>query len=169
MSFFKKLFGSGEPSYEELESQANSLESSRQFLEAAEIWKKSIELYPNRNVWVYSNVAACLFQGGDKEEALVWMEKAVERNPGDSNIQRNYGVLLMELDRLEEAEGCFIAAYNIDPENWIAHVNYAEVHIKMGNREEAIKRYRYIHDNAMGTPAWPLVVQRLKEMDALVP
>lgn len=169
MSIFKKLFGSSEPSYEELESEANSLESSGQFLEAANVWKKSIELYPTRNLWVYSNVSTCLFQAGEKEEALVWMEKAVEQNPDDSNIQRNYGVLLMELGRLDEAKGCFIAAYNIDPDNWIAHTNYAEVNVKKGNREEAIKRYRYIHDNAMGTPVWPLAVNRLKEMDGLVP
>ena len=167
MKFFEKLFGPSQSSYEQLETEANALERSRQFNEAAEVWKKSIELHPTRNKWVYSNVAACLFQAGQKEEALGWMEKAVEQMPGDSNIQRNYGVLLMDLGHFDEAESCFIASYNIDPNNWIAHINYAEVNEKKGNREEAVKRYRYIHDNAMGTSAWRLAFDRLKDMDAL--
>ena len=50
------------------------------------------------------NVACCM----DKfEEGITWFDKSIPLNPNDPDVHKNKGAALLELNRFEEALGCF--------------------------------------------------------------
>jgi tetratricopeptide (TPR) repeat protein len=165
MGFLDRFRSKRIPSYAELEKQANALERERDYLGAARVWRRVVECHPN-SVGGHNNLAKNLYLAGQRDEALEWFDKAVTIAPKNSEVQRNYGVCLMGCGKYEDAEARFIAAYNIDPDNWIAYVNMAEVNEKLGKRDEVIRFYRYVYDHALGkhSAAWGLATERLRAM-----
>ena len=66
--------------------------STHQFKEAADYFGKSLEVKP-KNVAIRTQLASCLFYGGDADGAIKQLEKATADDPKDANSLFNLGYI----------------------------------------------------------------------------
>ena len=161
------------PSYEELKEKAQALEVEKDFLGAAEVWKRIVKFTPDP-VATYINVAENLSQSGNKEQALEWFYKAVhitsENSPNCSEIDRKYGVALMECGRYDDAEIQLVIAQKVDPDNWNVHFNWGELHEKLNEKDLAVDHYRKVYDNASPKSSiWQQSRKKIEQLSGKVP
>ena len=75
---------------------------------------------------------------GRLDAALAHYRSAVVQAPDDSEANSLYGLMLLELDRVDEAATSLKRAVEIDPANPATRINLAELEVKRGNLQEAI-------------------------------
>jgi len=75
---------------------------------------------------------------GRLDAALAHYRSAVVQAPQDSDANSVYGLMLLELDRLDEAAASLLRAVEIDPANPAARLNLAELEARRGNLQGAI-------------------------------
>ena len=84
----------------------------------------------------YNNRGAELLANGDLEQALGFLDKALELEPAFTPAMNNRGVLLRRLGDPEAAEQSFLAALDQDAENANALFNLHALYRHTGNRSE---------------------------------
>jgi len=90
---------------------------------------------------------------GRPEEALAWLDKALESHPGGAEAHNSRGEILWEEGRIEEALHEFEHAVRADAKFVTAHLNRAELLIEgLGEHEQAI---RHCDELLAGTPELP--------------
>ena len=67
---------------------------------------------------------------------------ALENDPKDATMHYNYGTLLVELDRKEEAEIQYRLSLKINPKDVNAYYNYGLLLTEMDRKEEAEIQYK---------------------------
>ena len=60
-------------------------------------------------------LGAVFKQTGRISESITYMQKSLQLNPLDAEAHNNYGVILQELGRLEEAEASYTRAIKLEP------------------------------------------------------
>lgn len=93
----------------------------------------------------WSNKGASLSELGHSEEAIEYLDHALEINPIDEKAWANKGTVLVSLGRLEEAIECHDRALEINPRVAEAWTNKGNVLDRLGRSEEAIE----CHDHAL--------------------
>lgn len=161
------------PSYEKLKEKALALETKKDYLGAARVWKRIAKSTPDPFT-TYITVAENLSKSGNKEQAVEWFYKAVSITPEDSpdcsEIERKYGEALMDCGRYGEAELQFIIAQDVDPNNWNVHFSYGKLHEKIGEKDLAIGHYIEVYQNASpDTLIWNLSHKKIKQLGGKVP
>lgn len=81
-------------------------ESTHQFKEAADFYGKALALDP-KDVAARTELASCLYYGGDVDGALVQLEQALKIDPKDVNSQFNLGWI--RLQGKKDARGALAA------------------------------------------------------------
>jgi tetratricopeptide (TPR) repeat protein len=79
----------------------------------------------------------CYHARNENEEALVWLERAIDVQPGEAMFHTNAGLVTMALGALKEAVAQFEAALRADPLHWEAYTNWALVRERQGRLMEA--------------------------------
>ena len=75
---------------------------------------------------------------GRLDAALAHYHSAVVQAPNDADANSLYGLMLLELDRIDEAAASLKRAVEIDPANPAARLNLAELEARRGNVQGAI-------------------------------
>jgi len=80
---------------------------------------------------------------GDHEQALVWMDQAIELNSNYGEAWSNKGVVLGRLGRHEEALESYMQAHRISPRAVVVIHNIASIlYHKLDRRQEGLRYYR---------------------------
>jgi Flp pilus assembly protein TadD len=79
-----------------------------------------------------------LAKGGQHEEAVKALNKAIELNPKDSEIWNNRGIILFVLKRNKDAILSFEKATSLDPRNAEAWYNRGMVFCNLERYEDAV-------------------------------
>jgi tetratricopeptide (TPR) repeat protein len=90
-----------------------------------------VEPHNVRALYLYGTM---LIQGGQLDDAVETLSRAVALAPGFAGTRINLGVALRATGRLEEASQAYAAAIEIDPGN-------ADVHLNLGNCLKDMGRY----------------------------
>jgi hypothetical protein len=100
-------------------------------------------------------------------QALEYYQTAISLNPSYAIAISNQGVVLKELDRLEEALFCYNQAITLDPKLAEAHNNRGIVLKELGNIDQAYDSYQSAIklDHEHGTFHWNLSILYLLQGD----
>jgi len=71
---------------------AGVYQSTHQFKEAADYYQKALKLDP-KNVPARTQLASCLYYGGDADSAIAQLNQALKYNPKDANTLFNLGMI----------------------------------------------------------------------------
>ena len=120
--------------------------------EQAGIYRDNISLYTHivsmnpQVLYIYRNLANALNGAGRPAEALAASRIAVEQMPGYAKAHHTHGVVLLALDRLDEAAESFRRTLELDPGHRNAHQNMAEARRRQGRFAESTRWYREVID-----------------------
>ena len=120
---------------------AVQLQQSEQFSAAAGIYRKILEVAPDRADAIhYSGVLA--YQTGRAEEAVALIEKSLELEPDRADWYSNFGIVLRDQLRLEDAIAACRRATTLDPNHANAYSNLGVLLRAQGNAADAEAAYR---------------------------
>jgi len=88
---------------------------------------------------VYSNLGRLLTYTGRPDEALVYLDKALELDSNYVSALVNKGVALARMGMLREALEYFDRATRLEPNNEKAWYNEVLIHYMLGEREKALE------------------------------
>ena len=69
------------------------------------------------------------------------IDQALEHDPNNAEAHHNYGLLLQQMERYEEAEEQYLLALEADPKDTDIHWNYGILLEELGRKEEAAMQY----------------------------
>ena len=81
--------------------------------------------------------AACLRAVGQPQQALRLYQAALKTRPNDAQLWRNCGAALSDLQKLSEAEGCFVKACELAPETATLWYTLAQCRERRGHHRPA--------------------------------
>jgi tetratricopeptide (TPR) repeat protein len=110
------------------------------YVEAEESFRKALTLGTEAPS-LLGDMAEMLSEQGRYEEALVWIERAIEADPKDSVQWSRKGYALYRLGKLEEAITCYERVVELDPTNENAWNNIGAHLERIGKIEEALAHY----------------------------
>ena len=105
---------------------------------ADKIYKKLLSQFPD-NFEILFNCAVLHFNLKNYIKSEELFKKAILLNSNNHQIFNGYGVLLMELNRNEEAAEKFIRSIEIKNDYLNAHLNLFQIYKKYNNQEEMLK------------------------------
>lgn len=111
---------------------------------AREAYLKSIEMerrQTTRSEWPYFNLGALCLKQGKPGEAEAYLRLALERNPSWGEAKAKLAQALLALDRRDEPLQLLKDAVNLDPQNREVRYRYAQLLMKNGQREEALRQF----------------------------
>ena len=121
---------------------------SRQYTDAETLFRAT--LARNETSWmVHHNLGWVLLGRGQEtqnraliEESVTHFNRALELNPGFSQVYNNLGTALLNLGRLDEAKAKYEAALRLKPGDAEVHYNLGLVLERMGRPEESLAATR---------------------------
>jgi dTDP-4-amino-4,6-dideoxygalactose transaminase/predicted O-linked N-acetylglucosamine transferase (SPINDLY family) len=125
----------GEPSRKETETLASLLKQRR--LDEAELMARLMTTDCPRYSFGWKSLGAVFHMRGQLGPAVEAMARAVEYDPGNAEALSNFGVLLKELRRHDEALICLREALEADPKRADTHNNMAVTLLDMNRLAEA--------------------------------
>ena len=88
-----------------------------------------------------ASLGTALLRLGRREEALATFDKAVQLDPSNANLWKNFGDVLAEMARLPEAVLTYQHALKLDPRLWAAAYQAGSLLHQLGRTEEALGYY----------------------------
>ncbi|HNR75525.1 MAG TPA: tetratricopeptide repeat protein [Parvularculaceae bacterium] len=113
-------------SLNELNSQANELKLAGRFDEAIAAFRAIVDQAPGNPV-VMHNLAGALGDAGRNREAIEWANRAINAGIKAPETRIVLGRALVAEERVEEAKKAFRAAIEIQPTNFEAQKDYAQL------------------------------------------
>jgi len=128
---------------------------------AIEALKKAIEL-DKKYASPYNHLGAVYFELGRHSEALEQFEKAIHANKSFSDAWYNKGLTLAAMGhergnkgKLSDATGALVRATTLNAEHPYAHYELAKLYQELGQKEQAIIRYKLaLEINPKLTEGW---------------
>jgi tetratricopeptide (TPR) repeat protein len=105
--------------------------------------KARLQLEPTSRL--FFPLAEELRKAGRVEEAEKVLREGIDRNPAYLSAWVSLGRVLAQRENHAEAVDAFNRALQLDPENIVAARMSAESHLKLGNKIEAIKKFKLVH------------------------
>ena len=139
-----------------LNSLGNALLRQGDLQAALKAFRKGLGLVPDdpdlryNTARLYNRLANVQREQGRYDKALDFYRKALEFEPGSSQIHSNQGVALLEIGRASEAVALFEAARKLDPGNTGAIRNLGNAHLSQGRVNAALHCYREALDQRHG-------------------
>jgi tetratricopeptide (TPR) repeat protein len=104
----------------------------KQYDKAIEIWNRYVDVTEDSAVG-YSNLGFCQELSGNRKAAEESYEAGIERDPKNRPCRINYGLMLVRLDRIDDAKEQFSAV--LTPAQ--VHYNIGSVLQQLGKKSEA--------------------------------
>ena len=127
-------------------------------------FKKTISINDAIPASYWSIGAIYWTQYGQFDEALEWLERGLERNPGNSTISAWIGLLYLDLGAEAEAENWINMALEIAPNGVFS--NWAKEMLLLF-KGESMRAKEYASKVLLQDPAWALSLADLKNQDLL--
>jgi len=83
---------------------------------------------------------------GQLEKAVCYCQEVVALDPLDLNAYHDQGRFLIELDRLDEAEACYILLLDLNPSHHNAHGHIAKIYLAQNDFERALKEIEKLEE-----------------------
>jgi len=129
-----------------LNNKANRLLQEGKAQEAADAYRKAVQLDPNNAQWQY-NLSLALARLGDREGQKTALERALEIDPNVAATHNDLGLICLSEHNLESAEKEFRAALELDPKFAEAQNNLGVVYSEQGKDSEALALFRQATEN----------------------
>lgn len=116
--------------------------NAKMFLEAEVQLLKALELKPTDPKLIsdiHMMLARVLVATNRPVEAEGLMAQVLEKNPELANVQVEYGLLMLDLNRLDKAYSAFMAALKSDPANIEAMINLGAMYLNNQQPTEALQ------------------------------
>ena len=123
------------PSPEQLNKLVEQYANGR-YSDAEKLARAITKKYPNHPV-SWNVLGAALRKTGNVKNALLACQKCVQLVPEDASVHYNLGIMLMELDKLEEAERSFKKAIELMPDLTQAYNSLGATLHGLGKIEES--------------------------------
>jgi tetratricopeptide (TPR) repeat protein len=104
--------------------------------ESLHLLEQAISEFPDE-VEPLRRICQALFELCAPERAEGFLQKLVQRDPGDASARHNLGTMLLQLNRLEEAEAQYRASLQLRRNSPATHQNLGHVLQGLGRPEEA--------------------------------
>jgi tetratricopeptide (TPR) repeat protein len=118
-----------------------SWKQSGMFSDAETLYRTTIRKNPH--CWMaYHNLGNLLAKTGQTNEAMIYLQKAVELKPNHAESHNNLGLLLSRIGRTDEAMVHLLKAVELNPNNAGPHNNLGILLSRTGRTDEAIAQYR---------------------------
>jgi predicted TPR repeat methyltransferase len=128
-------------SLDEAISFAIKLQQTEQWLAAADLYRRVLELAPDHpDALHFSGVLA--HQMGRSDQAVGLIERSLELEPDRADWHSNLGIIFRDRLDLDRAVGAFQRAIAVDPNHANAHSNLGVVLRVQGKLDEAEAAYR---------------------------
>src|SRR5271157_1711977 len=124
-----------------LNNEGNRFLEEGKAREAADAYRKAVQLDPNNAQWQY-NLSLALAKLGDREGQKTALERALEIDPNVAATHNDLGLLCLSEQNLESAEKEFRAALEINPKFAEAQNNLGVVYSKQRKDSEALALFR---------------------------
>jgi predicted O-linked N-acetylglucosamine transferase (SPINDLY family) len=119
----------------------NTMHQSGRWEEAAECFRRVIELRPDA-VAAYNNLGNVLRKLEQPIEAMNCYRQGLAINPDSPDLFNNFGNILKETGRLDEALACYDRSLTLRPDDATTYNNLANTFKEAGQLDEAIECYR---------------------------
>jgi hypothetical protein len=119
-------------------SEARTLVSMDQLLQACDIYKSILQLDPNCLEALHV-LASLHFHFKSFDSALTLLLRGIELTPKNTQIQLLTGKCARELKKFELAKSCLLACLALEPHQDEAHVELGLVYLAQGKLEESIQ------------------------------
>jgi tetratricopeptide (TPR) repeat protein len=119
-----------------LNNMANVYYIKNDYQKAAVFWEKAAESYPAYGETRY-RMALALARLGEAEAAVKQLTEVLTRHPGHAAALNLKGIVLLNLDRIDESLECFRQALKSKPNNYPALINLGAAFMKMGRYDKA--------------------------------
>ena len=129
-----------------LNNEGNRFLEEGKAQEAADAYRKAVQLDPNNAQWQY-NLSLALAKLGDREGQKTALERALDIDPNVAATHNDLGLLCLSEQNLESAEKEFRAALEINPKFAEAQNNLGVVYSKQGKDSEALALFRQATEN----------------------
>ena len=129
-----------------LNNEGNQLLQAGKVRDAAEAYRKAVQLDPNNAQWQY-NLSLALTKLGDKEGEKGALEKALQLDPNLATAHNDLGLVYSSEGKMNEAEREFRAALEIDPKFAEAQNNLGVVYSQQGKDSEASALFRQVTES----------------------
>lgn len=135
----------GQQPVNDLMIKAQAMHRRGRLQEAERLYQDILRIVPRHAAALhYAGLAA--FQCGEKQRGLPLLAKSVDLEPSDPEFQNNYGYVLSELGKDEEAIAHYQQAIKIRPGYAEAHFNCGNSLLRLKRNAEAIQAYRVAID-----------------------
>ena len=143
MQIFQKLKNTEneETTAGNLNNEGNRLLEEGKAREAAEAYRKAVQLDPNNAQWQY-NLSLALARLGDREGQIKALQRALQIDPNVATTHNDLGLAYLSEGKINEAEREFRAALEIDPKSAEAQNNLGVVYNQQGKDSEASALFR---------------------------
>lgn len=111
----------------------DSIDSYQNFTNAIDILQEGKKLYPDDDE-ITRLLNASYVETGRIDEALESAKQLVDKDPQNETYRYNYGVLLLQTENYEAAEGQLMSAIEIKPDYDNAIYNLAVTYVKWGTQ-----------------------------------
>jgi tetratricopeptide (TPR) repeat protein len=121
---------------------AKALKALGKLGEAAECYKKVLQLEPASAADASFNLANLYKDFNRFDEAIEYYHRALKIQPNHPDACNNLGIVLRELGRYKEAMECFNRALSLNPGHAESHNSLGVLHAIQGRLDEAIAAYK---------------------------
>jgi len=129
-----------------LNNEGNRLLQEGKVQEAAQAYRKAVQLDPNNAQWQY-NLSLALAKLGAREGQETALQRALQIDPGVAATHNDLGLVYLSEGKLDKAEREFQASLEINPKFAEAQNNLGAVYSQQGKNSEASELFRRATDN----------------------
>ena len=133
IKIFQQINKSDTNYYNALFETVNALQSDSQNIEAIDLAKKGIKLFPHMFSQFAMQIGNSLDNLNREEEAMAYYDTAMAHNPNDFLIPFNKGIAYYRLEKNEKAKESFQQTLLINPYHFKSHYLLGIIYLKEGN------------------------------------
>ena len=118
---------------------------------AAQLWddavaklKRLAEIAPAREREVYGQIAEIMTKARRDKEAIEWSQKALEKSPNDPVAYERMAARYFEMNKFTDAAAAYEKTIALDPRNFKAHFELADIYKLLDKRDKALELYRRV-------------------------
>jgi len=128
--------------------------------------QKEININANTSIEQIANQAINFHTQGNIQEAIKYYQYFINQGFKDHRVFSNYGNILKDLGKLEEAEFLYRKAIEIKPDYAEAHYNLGNILSDLGKLEDAFDSYlKVIQINPSFSNIYPSITRFLQDSD----